>query len=644
MRKLVHIIAFFALLLGCIGLKSGIVAAEGKAQIVDLIGKNTLLMNDGTMWSMFYGTDSIQMTGNIASISGNEVDGIGTTRSGDLVSWVLGELKIIEGQTGVKQVAYPYWLKTDGTVVSTNPRMDKLQGIAWIASDQDKSFAYLKQNGELKVKSYNLETTLGIISDVSSIKAMEVHLGRVAVLFNSGAVVIYSDSNFDDKGRIVPSKITEDAVDIALTPDAGDLLIARKDGSVWTTGHSNGQFKLDNQLPGLDQVIQLALVKSIDQFYAKKNDGSWESYSAGDLTPFDAPIVKSLSLTTSDVNPLVGDTVHIGISATYSNNGKINVPASVDNVTVDKPNLLKLLPNGAFKVIGVGQTQVTATTGGVSKSVTISSSSRSNLKYAKKVKDVVFVQVKPIVQALGGTVATKDGGVDIVVGNTKLTLKAGSLNALLNGENKVLKSAPLADKTDIYMPASILTDVFGAKVLWNDKLKQADISFGTAHMTIVSAETAALVKKAGQGTLIKYIGKSYWINYYQQWDRFSKVTVTDIQPDNSGSFTVIFKSAAGKKVSSESMTAFNVTELFEDGASLLKYDPYKKYAWSTATWKLVKAEEVAIGMNKDQVTMSWGVPYNKSVLSSNGKTIEIWYYTSEETVGFVNGIVKYTIT
>lgn len=643
MRKLLHIIAMLVLLLGCSGLKSGIVAAEGAIQIVDIVGKHTMLMNDGTLWTVPYGTDSIQMTGNIASISGNEINGIGITRGGDLISWILGEPKVEDGETGVRQVAYPYWLKTDGTLVSNNPRMEKLQGIAWIASDQDKSFAYLKQNGELKVRSYGFDKSLGIISDVSSVKEMAVHLGTVSVLFNTGTVAIYADYNLDDKGHVVPSTVTQDAVDIAYPSDSGDLLVALKDGHLWTTSQSNGQYKLENQLSGLNQVAEISLVESNDQFYAKQNDGSWVYYSAGDLKPADVPFVKSVSLTASDTNPLVGDTLHIGVIATYSNNGKINVPVSGDTVAIEKPNILKVQSNGAFKVTGVGQTQVTATSGGVSKTVTVSSSSRSNLKYAKKVKEVVFVQVKPVIQALGGTVASTDGGVDLKVGNTALSLKTGSLNALLNGEKFVLKSAPLADKADIYIPASILTDVFGAKVLWNDKLKQAEISFGTAHMTVASAETAALVKKAAQGNLVKYIGKSYWINYFQQWERFSKVTVTDIQPDNTGSFVVNFKTAAGKKVSSESMTASNVVDLFEDGASFLNYDPYKKYTWSTATWKLVKSEDVAIGMNKDQVILSWGSPSNKSVLASNGNTIETWLYSGLKTVSFVNGVVKYFI-
>ena len=152
--------------------------------------------------------------------------------------------------------------------------------------------------------------------------------------------------------------------------------------------------------------------------------------------------------------------------------------------------------NGTLKSAGVGKTQITVTSGGQSKSVTVSSSLRNNLKYAKQVNGNVMVPAKSVIQALGGTYSAKNGSVEAKFGQTVLTFKAGSNQAKLNESTIRLKAAPMNDKGELLIPASVLSDALGAKTTWDAKWKQAHISLGTdAAMTVVSSETAGLIKK-----------------------------------------------------------------------------------------------------------------------------------------------------
>lgn len=178
---------------------------------------------------------------------------------------------------------------------------------------------------------------------------------------------------------------------------------------------------------------------------------------------------------------------------------------------------------------------------------------------------------------------------------------------------------------------------------WDSEWQEANISIGSASMTVVSTETAALVKKAMQGSLANYVGKSYWVNYFQGWDRFMKVTVTDILPDDTGSFVIVFKTATGKTLKSYSMTSGHVAELLSNRTAFFNFDPYKKYQWSSSVWNQIKAGHIALGMTKEQVLLSWGEPAGKSATQADGKTVETWIYANFDTVAFINGKVKVII-
>lgn len=569
------------------------------------------------MWSLIDGRHSIRTPGNLVAISGYEYRGIGMTQEGRLVEWGVGKgPEVVPGTSGVKQISGYYWLKSDGTVWSGNVKVNNLSGILLIAN-ADQEFAALSSSGELLLEDNYKKgqfKKLGIVDSPASVKSMTVHSGRVALLHDNGDVVVYETSNFDDNGRIIPVTVAQHAAHIVyVSNEPTDLLIVTlQDGTVWTTGTYKDRWKLKEQITGLSGIVRTSIygnAKDLSEgFYAQRGDGSWIHHKDGQNKNVDVPVVKSLSVAISNTTPYVGDSLEVSIQENYTNGAKIKVPVKDASIEIEKPYLLTVQKNGTLKSTGVGKTQMTVTSGGQSKSVTVSSSLRNNLKYAKQVKGNVMVPAKSVIQALGGTYSAKNGGVEAKFGQSVLWFKAGSNQAKLNERSIRLKAAPMNDKGEMLIPASLLSDALGATTSWDAKWKQAHISLGTdATMTVVSTETAGLIKKAMQGNLVKFIGRTYWVNDFENLERFSKLTVTDIVPDDKGQFNVIFKTASGKTVKSYSMRSSEVTQLFADRSSLLTYDPLSKIQWSASIWKQIKAGQVSLGMTKEQVQLSWGI-------------------------------------
>ncbi|QOT11319.1 copper amine oxidase [Paenibacillus sp. JNUCC32] len=650
MKRTLYVLLLFSMLagLGFAGTTQDIASADGaELRIQDIAGRNTYLMSDGSMWSLIDGRHAIRTPGNVAAISGYEYGGIGMTQEGRLVEWDIGKgPQVVPGTSGVKQIAGSYWLKSDGTVWAGDEKAKNLSGISLIAN-ADQEFAALSSNGELLLQDNYKKgqfKKLGILENPAAVKSMTVHSGRVALLHDNGDVVVYETSNFDDNGRIIPVTVAQNAAHIVYaSSEPTDLLIVTlQDGSVWTTGEYKDRWKLKEQITGLSGIVKTSIygdAKDLSEgFYAQRSDGSWVHHKEGQNKNIDVPVVKNLSVAISDATPYVGESLEVSIQETYTNGAKIKVPVKDAVIDIEKPYLLSMQKNGMLKSAGVGKTQITVTSGGQSKSVTVSSSLRNNLKYAKQVNGNVMVPAKSVIQALGGTFSAKNGSVEAKFGQTLLSFKAGSNQAKLNESTIRLKAAPVNDKGELLIPASVLSDALGAKTTWDAKWKQAQISLGAdAAMTVVSSETAGLIKKAMQGNLVKYIGRTYWVNEFEDLERFSKLTVTDILPDDKGEFNVIFKSATGKTIKSYPMRSSEVTQLFADRSSLLTYDPYKKHKWSASVWKQIKAGQVSLGMTKEQVQLSWGNPAAKDITSGGGKTIETWGYSNFNIVSFVNG-------
>lgn len=654
MNKLVKLVVSLALVLSS-ALSSLVLGAEAptkpvdELQIQDIAGEHVMLMNDGSLWTSLDGERSIRTKGQINEVSTDGVyGGLGITEDESLIEWEIGSAPhSVEGQTGVKQISGGYWLKHDGSVWSDGGQVKNLEAVRLIGYGA-KQLAALTTNGELLFSDpYKLDTfkKLATIPDAASVTSLAVYESRVALLYGNGKVVLYQTYEFDDRGNLIPFTVTQDAIHIVFAAETANhptpaLLVTRKDGTVWTTGNYKDRIKLTERLSGLDHITRISVLSDMDHFYAQSSDGRWLFYEKGKVEPVEVPRVEKLTVHASSTQLTVGDSIEISALESYSNGAEMKVDISEATLSIDKPYLLQIKSGGILKSLGVGQAKITLNIGGLSETVVISASITNNLKYAKLTDNTVFVSAKPVFQALGGKVVSTGGGLEITLGETVLFLKIKEKKATINGETKVLKAAPLYDKGEVMIPASLLTDILGATVQWDSQWKQAHISFGTAKMTIVSTETASLVKKALQGSLAKYIGKTYWVNDFSDWERFSKVTVSDIIPDETGSFVVAFTTSGDKTLKTYPMFSSNVEDLFNDGYSFLKYDPYKKYNWSSSVWAKIKLRQVDLGMTKEQVLLAWGEPSGKNTLTTNGKLLETWVYRNFDTIAFLNGKVS----
>mgnify|MGYP001209322481 CR=1 FL=1 len=653
MRKGTRIALAIALFAGSFGFGEWESPREAQAfwekgpRIADIASEKTMLMDDGSMWSVIDGYRVVRTPGQVAAISGDDYFGIGMTWDGYLAKWGIGSgPRIVEGQRGVTQLSGPYWLKKDGTVwvgqYDNNAVVEELNDIRMIGYG-DRTLAALAYSGDLLLERAYSSTRYGKIATVdspNSVQAMAAFGGRVALLYSSGEVVVYETANFDDNGKIVPVTIAEDAIHIQYTKgDPTDvLLVVRKDGTLWKTGDYGARWELSSQVEGVGGAVKTAAFQDDEHFYVQHDDRSWIYVERGKIKPVGVPSVKSMDVSISDAKPFVGDELTLGIRESYTNGAVIKVAPNASIVAIDNPHLLALQPNGKLKALGIGEAKVTVETGDRKSEVAVAISLSHNLTFSKLEKGTVYLPAKSVVKAMGGNIALRDGSFEVTVGRSSFAFTAGKANAVVNGKDIDLKSAVQPNgKGDAWIPGELLTGALGAKVTWDAKWKTAGVAVGAGKLTVASKETALLVKKALQGSLARFIGRDYWVNGYQQWDRFMKVTVTDIEPDGSGSFVPVFRSASGKSLKGYPTTSAFVEEIFTTEDYFFPFDPKKKYRWSSSVWKLIEAGNISVGMTKDQVKMSWGYPSSRHVSSEGGKTIETWTYGDFSAVTFVGG-------
>lgn len=231
-------------------------AAE-PAGIRTVIDSKTLLLNDGSMWVLIGDRYVLAKGLDLNDVAGSAYSGIALTRDGALAKYAIGAPSLVEGQTGVTQIAEGYWLKKDGSVWTEKGKMKGLQDVLRIAS-KDKHFAVLTKDGQVLFisASYGVLKKLGQIDDAESVVSIQTTDDRVALLYRSGEVVVYEGANFDDNGKIIPVPVTDDATSIQYAGPKSVLLVVRQDGTVWTTGPYSDRFKLTTQVQGLSDIVK----------------------------------------------------------------------------------------------------------------------------------------------------------------------------------------------------------------------------------------------------------------------------------------------------------------------------------------------------------------------------------------------------
>jgi hypothetical protein len=63
---------------------------------------------------------------------------------------------------------------------------------------------------------------------------------------------------------------------------------------------------------------------------------------------------------------------------------------------------------------------------------------------------------------------------------------------------------------------------------------------------------------------------------------------------------------------------------------ILEFNPMKRYNWDPVSWELIENHRVTIGMERDQVLMSWGRPGQKSDTTINGSKLQCWIYPAQK--------------
>ncbi|GIP17683.1 hypothetical protein J40TS1_33250 [Paenibacillus montaniterrae] len=661
MKKALLTAIIFCLIM--IGLPQAMAHASTNTVKVKEVKGDAILLEDGTLWLKKPQKGFTKYQTNAATIRSQDSspDSIGLTEKGELVYWGDKNTPTVDKkQTNIKQLDGNYYVKHDGTVWNTDGQQYTNYSDVVILGNG----AFFNKKGELRNSSDGY--VLATVDDPESIVSLKATEDFIAFLDKNGKVTALSDYDFEVIDGVVVYNtyvVAENAVSIDFHPSDA-LIVTKKDGTAWITaieGTYKDKFKLVEQIKDIkdavqvsdyygtlaydpeagrdsDETIIVTTERNKPQWLVKHKDGSWKIYRDNKVYPIEAPTITGLSLTASNSKLAVGNTVSFKPVQTYSNGYKETLSGA--KLTFDKPYLVKALSNGSYKAVAVGETKVSVTENGSSKSVTISISASSNLTGAVSKDNTTYLPLVSVFKALGATVSNKDGKTfDVSLGDTKLQLKTGQKKAKLNGKDITLNQAVQVHNGTTVFPAALLTKASIAKLDWDSKYKKMKITIGKAALVVESAETAAIEKKEKQGNLTQFINKSYWVNRYSDWERFMKLTVTDIVPTSGDNFQVVFKNANGKTYKMKETSRDFVSGILNDSDTFLSFDPYKKYSWSTSTWNMIKAEKIAVGMSKTQVELSWGRPSSTSKLSSSGITVEVWRYGTQY-VSFTNGIVQ----
>ncbi|MCR8844298.1 stalk domain-containing protein [Paenibacillus sp. SC116] len=632
MKRLLSLSVVALLLALC---TAGIVSASSpasKPKIVSVIDSDTFLLDDGALWRKdFDGARRNQF--NLVSIEETDMGGWGLTAGGKVVSWeYIGKSKELPYMKEVAQLSkYGYWLKKDGTVWNHDEEVAGLSNIRLLDA-RDGMLAALSHSGDIYTKQGSGRPEL--IANVPNAVSVHVNTYDTIVVDKEGTVTHYAPFQKE------PLTVTTDAVNVQWY-EPQQLLITKKDGTVWVSDRTN-KFEM-KQIHDLKDIVKMSSSDSDNRIYFQQKDGSWNVFSEEGIQKMKVPEMKSIKLIVTRPTPNVGDQFLIAVEEQYTNGYTHKRYPKNDELVIDQPQLIERIPDNKFKARAVGETGVKITANGLSSQAKISVSLDEPLQKAIQKDGVVYLPLKSVFQTIGGKVtsvpSTKEHHIQL--GSKKIKLQSGSKIATVDGKAYTMKGVVQTAGGTTVFPAELLKHILQATISWDNQLKQAIIKFGSAKMIVQSDETAKVQKRAKQGDLAKYIGKSYWINHFQGWERFNKLTVTDIVPKDTF-YTVVFKHANGKTLTSYPMSASEVTWLFSDQTQLLNYDPYKRYKWSKSIWEKIKKERVATGMTKEQVLMSWGKPKHTSYITSGNLTVESWGYGSGSSLSiitFTNGKV-----
>lgn len=63
---------------------------------------------------------------------------------------------------------------------------------------------------------------------------------------------------------------------------------------------------------------------------------------------------------------------------------------------------------------------------------------------------------------------------------------------------------------------------------------------------------------------------------------------------------------------------------------IAEVNPMQQYDWDATTWEVIESHRITVGMNKDQVTMSWGRPLKIVDTTLNNSKVQCWNYAAQK--------------
>lgn len=79
-------------------------------------------------------------------------------------------------------------------------------------------------------------------------------------------------------------------------------------------------------------------------------------------------------------------------------------------------------------------------------------------------------------------------------------------------------------------------------------------------------------------------------------------------------------------ISGEYTYYIDVDDALHFSMNFLDFNPYTNYKWSKEVWDHIKKGSVFVGMNKDMVSLSLGIPTRKNISTYSWGTFEQWVY------------------
>ncbi len=123
-------------------------------------------------------------------------------------------------------------------------------------------------------------------------------------------------------------------------------------------------------------------------------------------------------------------------------------------------------------------------------------------------------------------------------------------------------------------------------------------------------------------------GQTFWYDnrkiQVEKIHHLDKLTFVGFEIEEDNTIRAIVRKTNNNLYSFELQPHYDVSDMLED--RLFVKNPRSVYKWSNKVWDAIAANEVFIGMTRDQVILSWGVPSDYNTYTSSNLVYEQWIY------------------